>query len=253
MTLSKTLKVINLILAVTIVFSLVGFVSLNNVFEEIEEGKISHKTGYVVENLKGDTLSTFVGFTPRTSYYFFIENSQSYPPEHVQAVKDAILSSEPFEIPNKFLHKYPRDGTTVYYKGLAGMLDKVREISNILEGKVVDFQIVDHADAADVIITLTDHSNGEYSGWTTSTVDETSGTIQKSHITIYNFKNLSKEDISTISRHELAHAFGLPHSTDPEDLMYPVIETIFPYYSPCDIHAEVVLATGDVKDDVVCD
>lgn len=252
---STIIIVVNVILAVTIVFSLANFVSMNYMFEEIEEEevKIHHKMGYSVENLKGDKLSTYVGFKPRITYYFYIENAKQYPSEHIDAIKEAVLSTESVEIPNKMLHKYPVDGTSLYYKGLAGLTDKVREETDILEGKPVEFQFVDHIDAADVVITLTDLSNGEYSGWTTSTVDESTGTIQKSHTTIYKFNTLSKEDVLDITRHEMAHAVGLAHSTDPEDLMYPVIQTDFPYYSGCDLQARIALAAGQSHDDITCD
>ena len=65
--------------------------------------------------------------------------------------------------------------------------------------------------------------------------------------------NLSESQLSTIMRHEMGHAMGLAHSTAPEDLMYPVIETNFPYISECDISAIAALYNGEIQGQVVCE
>ncbi|MCE9651707.1 MAG: matrixin family metalloprotease [Nitrosarchaeum sp.] len=64
---------------------------------------------------------------------------------------------------------------------------------------------------------------------------------------------LSKAQFETILRHELGHAFGLAHSTAPEDLMFPTIETDYPYISDCDIDAVILLYDGGKKSEVTCD
>ena len=45
----------------------------------------------------------------------------------------------------------------------------------------------------------------------------------------------------------------LAHSSDPEDLMYPIIETNFPYASECDIDAIVLLYDGGETSQVICE
>ena len=52
--------------------------------------------------------------------------------------------------------------------------------------------------------------------------------------------------------HEFGHALGLAHSTAPEDLMYPTIETNFPYISECDIDAMKALYDGGNTSEVIC-
>jgi len=51
----------------------------------------------------------------------------------------------------------------------------------------------------------------------------------------------------------LGHALGLAHSTATEDLMFPTIETDYPYISSCDIDAIILLYDGGKKSEVTCE
>ena len=75
----------------------------------------------------------------------------------------------------------------------------------------------------------------------------------KSTITIYEIDNLSDDLLSAILRHEIGHALGLAHSTAPEDLMAPTIQTDYPYISQCDIDAIISLYNGNQKSQVICE
>ncbi|MBI5859630.1 MAG: matrixin family metalloprotease, partial [Nitrosarchaeum sp.] len=55
-----------------------------------------------------------------------------------------------------------------------------------------------------------------------------------------------------ILRHELGHAFGLAHSQNLDDLMYPEVKTNYPYISPCDVHGINELYNGEQKSEIIC-
>ncbi len=51
----------------------------------------------------------------------------------------------------------------------------------------------------------------------------------------------------------LPSTFIMAHSSAPEDLMHPTIETDYPYISQCDISALKSLYNGGKKSEVVCE
>ena len=119
--------------------------------------------------------------------------------------------------------------------------------------KNLHFHVTDKGEG-NILINLTPLSSPDgYSGYTTSIVDESSNQILKSTITIYNADVLSIESLKTVVRHELGHAFGLAHSSAPEDLMAPEIITPYPYISECDIDAVVALYDNSKENSVVCE
>ncbi|MGY5151783.1 MAG: matrixin family metalloprotease [Candidatus Nitrosopumilus sp. bin_6a] len=105
---------------------------------------------------------------------------------------------------------------------------------------------------ADITIRLVSQRNGDgYSGYTNSVVDNNQ--ILKSTITIYDIKELSSNQITTILRHEFGHALGLAHSTASEELMSPTITTGYPYISPCTLDAVEKLYDGNQKSVTICE
>ena len=209
------------------------------------------KTSYMVQNLKGDGMETWYAWAPRDKLDVHIVGENNFPKEKIDAIKKAIMSTETIEIDNSLVYKGDEGTFSTYWIGWQGAADHVREIRGMDDPLVITFT---DKDDADLIITLTNSKSAEgLSGQTTSTVNDAEKTILKSFITIYEVDKLSKEHMEIIIRHEFGHVAGLAHSTAPEDLMYPVIQTAAPYISECDIDAIIHLYTGGKTSQVICE
>ena len=212
-------------------------------------------SGYVIQNLKGDTIDTWLSWRLVEGDIMHVNIVDGHKfPEKAEIIKNAILSTETIEIDNSLLHKGPKGTTSVFYLGWAGALEKSSETptSFFIPTK---FDVTESASGTgDITIRLsTDRSGDAYSGWTKSIADETQNQILKSEIIIYDIDNLTDNQLTTIMRHEFGHALGLAHSSDPEDLMAPTITTEFPYISECDVDAIVGLYDGAKKSEVICE
>lgn len=212
----------------------------------------SIKSNYIVQNLKGDTIDTWLSWRLVDGYVINVNliDGQKYP-DKADIVKTVILSEESIEIDNSLLHKGPKGTTSTYYVGWTGALEHTNPTSLYIPHK---FNIIESSKGeGDITIKLTPQSNGDgYSGYTKSIADDSNNQILKSEITIYDIDKLSKAQFETILRHEFGHALGLAHSTAPEDLMHPTIETDYPYISSCDVDAMVSLYDGGKKSKVTC-
>lgn len=212
-------------------------------------------SGYVIQNLKGDTIDTWLSWrlVEGDIMHVNIVNGHKFP-EKVEIIKNAILSIETIEIDNLLLHKGPKGTTSVFYMGWVGALEKSSETPTSLFIPT-KFDVTESTSGAgDITIRLsTDRSGDAYSGWTKSIADETQNQILKSEITIFDVDNLTDNQLTTIMRHEFGHALGLAHSTTPEDLMAPTVTTEFPYISECDVDAIVGLYDGAKKSEVICE
>ncbi|EGG42341.1 peptidase M10A and M12B matrixin and adamalysin [Candidatus Nitrosarchaeum limnium SFB1] len=214
---------------------------------------ISLQTKYLIENLRGDTTETWVSWDiiPNRVLTFTI-TGESASAEKINMIKDAILSEKSLLIDNSVLHKDTKGTFSTYYAGWQGAMQHASKNPT----KIVIPQRFEYAEpykgAADITINLSNARNGDgYSGYTKSIVEKNQ--ILKSIITIYEVEKLNAEQISTITRHEFGHALGLAHSTAPEDLMFPTIETDYPYISSCDIDAIVLLYDGGKNSEVTCE
>ena len=211
--------------------------------------------GYVIQNLKGDTVDTWLSWrlVDGTILHVNVIDASKYHGK-LDLIKEVVLSQEPIEIDDSLLHKGPQGSTSTYYVGWAGALAKASE-------EPAEFYIPDKLDviestkgAGDIAIMLVNEQSGDgYSGYTKSIADPSQNQILKSYITIYEVDKLSDEQFKTILRHELGHAFGLAHSTAPEDLMHATIQTEYPYISQCDIDTIKSLYDGNKKSEVTCE
>lgn len=214
------------------------------------------KSGYVVQNLKGDTIDTWLSWrlSDGAALYVNILNAKQYP-EKAETVKNAILSKEFYEIDDNILGKAPKGTISKYYLGWAGALDSASQNGPSQFYIPTNIEIIDSANGAgDITIILENKKNGDgFTGWTKSIADESQNQILKSEITIYDVESLTENQLLAIARHEFGHALGLAHSTAEEDLMHPTLETPYPYISHCDINAISNLYDGSKKSEVVCE
>lgn len=215
----------------------------------------SMKSNYVIQNLKGDKVDTWLSWrlTEGAILYVNILNAQNFP-EKAEMVKNVVLSTESYEIDDYLLGKAPKGTITKYYLGWKGALEEAAETQTKFSIPTNLVIIDSETGAGDITITLTNTRSGDgYSGLAKSIADDSQNQILKSDITIYDVENLSINQLKAIVRHEFGHALGLAHSTAEEDLMHPELKSEYPYISHCDINAIVELYNGSEKSEVVCE
>jgi len=208
---------------------------------------------YLVQNLRGDTLKTWFPWMIAGSQALHINilDNNLATQEKIDVIKKTILSEETIDIDNSLTHKGPKGTTATYYKGWAGALKIAAQQDTELHIPI-NFEISNSKrPVGDITIELTSLSDPDgYSGYTKSIVDQ--GEILKSHIIIYDVNAISNEQLSSMMKHEFGHALGLAHSSAPEDLMYPIIKTEFPYISECMVDAIAGLYDGKKTSEVEC-
>lgn len=93
-------------------------------------------------------------------------------------------------------------------------------------GLVID--IVPYQDQADFVLEwASQYDSGKLGYYSSSTLNEYGKpklTISLGYFKDKKWNLVSPEYALEITKHELGHAIGLPHSTDPTDVMYPQIE-----------------------------
>ncbi|MEK6866229.1 MAG: matrixin family metalloprotease [Thermoproteota archaeon] len=110
-----------------------------------------------------------------------------------------------------------------YFEGWQGALDQIHYSDNIQ----IRLVFTDNEKSPNtILINLVDESS-EFDGFTK--FDLNKNKIVKSHITIYNSKDLNDTDFEKIMRHEFGHSLGLAHSKNINDIMFPVIGQTNPY------------------------
>jgi hypothetical protein len=210
------------------------------------------KSQFLIENLKGDSVDTWINWkVPRDElFHIHVEESSYLTQERLKIIEEVINSKDIVELPDST----NPSSKLAYYKGWAGAIESANKI-NTKHPIPIHFHTTTTTDGVgNIIIKLSNLSDPDgYSGYTKLFVDEQYHQILKATITIYGIDSLSSSDLEVITRHELGHAFGLAHSTATEDLMAPIITTNYPYISPCDINALVGLYDGKSKSKVTCE
>jgi hypothetical protein len=247
------------VLSVTVLLLLVFIVGIASVFLYVENAENDEtpylKSQYQILNLRGDVIDTWLTWriVEGDLFHVHLDDSKLVTDETSQAISDVVMSLDTVEIDDSLLHKGPSGQASIYYKGWSGALQSISEDTFFTLPDTLHYHIAENGEGH-ILIKLTDQSSPDgYSGYTTSIVDQSSNQILKSTITIYDADKLSLEELKTIVRHELGHGFGLAHSSAPEDLMYPTIETDYPYISECDISAIEKLYNNLQESRVICE
>lgn len=211
------------------------------------------KSGYFIENLRGDTITTWKAWNlvKNTPLIININNAEQFPLSKIDSIKQAILSEEILQLDNSLVHKGPKSMSYTYFLGWKGALEMI-ESDNSKFVIPVDFRVIEsEKNDGNIIITLSNLKNSDgYTGYTKSIVD--GNEILKSSIMIYDVGNLSDKQLEAIVRHEMGHALGLNHSSDPDDLMYSTVSTNYPMISECNVEAIHTLYDGNFNSNYVC-
>lgn len=240
---------------VAIFFGASSFFTVNLIGEEYKiTPDTSLRSQFLIQNLKGDTIDTWISwkFSEGDLFHIHVVDSPYATEERLDAIIDVVMSSVPIEIDDSLLYKRPSGDSSTYYYGWMGALNSIGDTTFPVPKKL-HFHVADKGEG-DILIKLTNLSSAEgYSGMTLAVVDYLAHQILKSTITIYDIESQSTESLKTIVRHELGHGFGLVHSTATEDLMAPVITTNYPYISECDLDAITFLYNDGKSSQVTCE
>jgi len=222
--------------------------------QQYQTSAINQPNGYVIQNLRGDVIDTWIAWRiPEGEALRITLSGRALTDERIELIKDVMLDIEPMEIDNSLLHKGPKGTISVHYAGWAGAMLAAAETPTQFSIPV-EFDVTDKGGIGDINIKLENAINPDgFSGWTSSIVDEINNQILKSDITIYQTDDYSDNQLAAVVRHEVGHALGLAHSTAPEDLMAPTMTTEFPYISPCDIAAMTSLYDNGGHSTVTCE
>ena len=222
--------------------------------QQYQTQPVNAPSGYVIQNLRGDVIDTWIAWRiPDGEVIRITVSGSALTEERLKLVKDVFLNEESLEIDNSLLHKGPKGTTSIYYVGWTGALLTATETPTVFTIPT-EFEVTDKGGIGDINIKLENHVNPDgFAGWTSSIVDEVNNQILKSDITIYQTSDYTDNQFAAVLRHEIGHALGLAHSTAPEDLMAPTMTTEFPYISPCDIDAIVSLYDNGGQSKVICE
>jgi predicted Zn-dependent protease len=117
-----------------------------------------------------------------------------------------------------------------------GWNEAITQISYKTETQIPIFKIINNTNKADVTIHLTEKNSSDSILGLTK-YQFSNQTIKSVSITLYNFDELDNSQVEFLTRHELGHAMGLGHTTNPFDLMFPNIDNEFGLISMFDLIA----------------
>jgi len=220
------------------------------------EMQISAPTSHTIQNLAGDEIETWLAWRiPEGESINVKIIEEIFSPEQEEIIEGVFMSDEVIEIDDSLLHKGPKGQISAYYLGWYGALKAAASQGETFYTIPTKFTLIQEKSAiADITIRGVPVKNADgYLGYTNTIADEANNQVLKADITIYEINDISNEHLETLLRHEVGHAMGLSHSTDPDDLMAPIITTYYPYMSPCDVQALHGLYNNNQNSRVICD
>jgi hypothetical protein len=209
---------------------------------------------YLIENLKGDKLTTMASWHIPSDevLHVYLVNADVLSQQKIDVIVDAINSKETLVLPNSFMNKDPPNLSSTYYAGWSGAVQSITHDTKFPIPKSFDVHVSDNTLGEIVIILSTQKDTEGTLGFTRSIVDDENNDLIKSYITIFDVKNLDDEELAAVVRHEFGHALGLGHSTDEFDLMSHKINSHRAFISECDLDAITSLYNGEKMTEVVC-
>ncbi|MCV0409927.1 matrixin family metalloprotease [Nitrosopumilus sp.] len=237
--------------SIIVVFSVIMFSIYYSNIQPLESGH------FITQSLMGDSIDTWLSWKLSDSeriFHVHIINHAKTSQKNIDLIKESIMSEEIIEINDLDTHKGTSKNSSKFYKGWQGVLN---EFDSLELRYNIPIRLHVHestSDDGDILILLMDEKNSEgYSGYTRSIIDEDKNQILKSRITIYESSKLDENKLAAITRHEMGHALGLQHSTDPDDLMYYKITTTNPFISECNVSALKSLYDGEIMSKFLCE
>jgi len=138
-----------------------------------------------------------------------IKSGYNVPKVHLNSVTNVIYSDE---IQSKNLENN--------YFGWNHAIQNHIEKTN---QKIPSLELIKEVDSERyILINFTDRLNSIYDGHTKLYFKNE--LINHAVINIYNSEQLEEKQLESLLRHEIGHALGLGHTTNPWDLMYPSIK-----------------------------
>ena len=173
-------------------------------------------------------------------------------PEAAEIIKKALSSEEVIKIKGSLHRTDSKESTTTFYSGWTGAL-RAASFEKTSLYIPINFNIVEFGNEdANIIIDLTPFKSENVYSANTNIVNGEYNQLLKAYITIYEVDQLSLNYVRMITTHEMGHALGLAHSTNPNDIMFPTLQTNHSFLSECNVKAIVELYNGAVNSKIEC-